>query len=222
MAVPRPVGARRKGRQTRSPDAGAEARTMASPVFGPLPERFTFSMEIALMRTGREKRKPAAGFPWRLLRCGWVMLCCLAGPTPTPCRHLAPGSWPRESRGSAACKVACWGDASQRGPRGSTEQTKHRACQSEEGSTPCLSGTTSPALPFRRAPGTNKSGGMASGSQGSRPRSQPASLVLLRATLLQAQHAALAGLVSGPQADRREDWHPGGKQSRRHPPPGVG
>lgn len=47
-----------------SPNARAEARTMVSPAFGPLPG-FTFSMEIALMRTGREKTKPAAGSPRR-------------------------------------------------------------------------------------------------------------------------------------------------------------
>lgn len=40
-----------------SPDAGAEARTMESPVFGSHPKRFIFSMEIELMR------KLEAGFP---------------------------------------------------------------------------------------------------------------------------------------------------------------
>lgn len=55
---------------------------MEPPAFGPWPARFTFSMEIELVRTGKEKGEPDAGFPQLPLRR-------TASLAPGPHRHLA-------------------------------------------------------------------------------------------------------------------------------------
>ena len=77
-----------------SPDAGAEARTMESPVFGARPARFIFSM-----RAGGERRECEAGFPQPPPRRS-------ASPAPGPHSPLATAE-PQER----CCQAGCCGGA---------------------------------------------------------------------------------------------------------------
>lgn len=85
-----------------SPDAGAEARTMESPVSGSCPKRFIFSVEIELMR------KPEAGASLTPAEM-WLHS------QPGACSPLTPGSWipatgkPRSAASQLATgKLALW------------------------------------------------------------------------------------------------------------------
>lgn len=112
------------------PDAGAEARTMVSPMSGARPKTFIFSVETELMRkleagspapaeTGLGTARPA------LLTTDTWLVGCGRRKTAEHCRQAG-----HSETGPAALEAGR--DASQRGPERPTEPAKRGASQNEE------------------------------------------------------------------------------------------
>lgn len=176
MVASRPLGSWTEARRAGPPDAGAEARTMGSPVSGPRPKTFIFSVEIELMRK-LEASSPAPAKTW----------LGTASAAPAHHRHLARGARPQEDCGSPAVKPATVKPAPRlcrlgempasvvpRGPQ-SQPNTEPARMRSEQ---PHLSGVTEPvASPFQKAPGNRTSAGAASEQPGYCPKCQHASVM---------------------------------------------
>lgn len=203
---------------------------MEPPAFGPWPARFTFSMEIELVRTGREKGEPDAGFPQLPLRR-------TASLAPGPHRHLAAEKPQERCFQAGRGGIAPWLWRLGEMPASVVPEQATGASPTDPARMVCTplaclaSPIQLPRLPRERppTPGTRKSVGMASDPPRMLCRVPAHTRGLSQSLLTLTSHSVLTKLVPASQAQGRSqaappsymegDWHRR-KRGRRDTLPG--